>query len=300
MEIVKDGEVKGVALPFHHRIRRSDGSIRYLFSQPEFKHNKSGDIIGVYGVTHDITDRHIAEQEKEKLTNDIFQRNKNLEQFAYIISHNLRSPVANIIGFAEELIDENYSHEERNIFLMEILSSVRRLDEVIHDLNNILHLEKGQEEREEVFLSQLIYTIKTSIINLLNKENVVINTNFNDVKTIYTSKSYIYSVFQNLIVNSIKYKMPGVNPIIEINSKKHDGKIFISIKDNGEGIDLKKHGHNVFGLYKRFHPDIEGKGIGLFMAKSQIESLGGKITLLSAPKQGTEFIIELPDTKNTN
>lgn len=254
-----------------------------------------GLVIGTACFAQDVTQRIYAEEEREKLTKDIFQRNKNLEQFAYIISHNLRAPVANIIGFAEELSDDTYNDEEKKLFILEILSGVKRLDDVIKDLNEILHLNKEADtQKEEIFLSQLVYSIKTSIVNLVTDESVEIKTNFQKLKTIFTLKSYLYSIFQNLIINSIKYKRPGVNTVIEISSEIKNGKACITFTDNGMGFDLDKKGNQVFGLYKRFHPEIEGKGMGLFMVKAQVENLGGSIKVRSILNEGTKFEIELP------
>jgi signal transduction histidine kinase len=104
-------------------------------------------------------------------------------------------------------------------------------------------------------------------------------------------KSYVYSIFYNLISNSIKYKKPDICPVIEIKSVRREDKIELLFKDNGRGIDLKKSGQHVFGLYKRFHWDVEGKGVGLFTVKTQVEALGGKISIKSEVNKGTEFKI---------
>jgi signal transduction histidine kinase len=98
-------------------------------------------------------------------------------------------------------------------------------------------------------------------------------------------------VFYNLITNSIKYRKPDVPAVVEINGRRIDNGIQIVYKDNGLGMDLKKIGDQVFGLYKRFHANTEGKGMGLFMVKTQIESMGGKIAVKSELGNGCEFII---------
>jgi len=149
------------------------------------------------------------------------------------------------------------------------------------------------EKKEIVNLSQLVHNIQSGIQNLIRKEKVQINTNFTEVNEIMTLKSYLHSIFYNLISNSIKYRKPDVNPIIEITSAKRNGKLIITFKDNGTGIDLTKKGDEVFGLYKRFHQDIEGKGMGLFMVKAQVETLGGKISIMSETNKGTIFTIEI-------
>ena len=101
----------------------------------------------------------------------------------------------------------------------------------------------------------------------------------------------MHSIFNNLIRNSIKYRNPDQQPLITIKSTKENGKIILTFKDNGLGIDLNKHGTKVFGLYKRFHTHLKGKGIGLFMVKAQVEALGGQITIASEINKGTEFTI---------
>jgi len=96
------------------------------------------------------------------------------------------------------------------------------------------------------------------------------------------------------VSNSIKYRQPGKSLVIEIKSWIENDKLIIWFKDNGRGIDLTRKINEIFGLYKRFHPDIEGKGMGLFMVKSQVKTLGGDIDVQSQPGVGTAFLISLP------
>ena len=109
----------------------------------------------------------------------------------------------------------------------------------------------------------------------------------------FSIKTYLHSIFYNLISNSLKYRQPDISPVIKISSQRLDGKIVLIFNDNGMDIDLKKNGHQVFGLYKRFHTEsAEGKGMGLYMVKTQVESIGGKISIESAVNKGTTFTIE--------
>ena len=123
-------------------------------------------------------------------------------------------------------------------------------------------------------------------------QGVYINTDFEEVDEINTIKSYIQSIFYNLITNSIKYRKPFGGSLIEIVSHIADGKLIITFKDNGSGVDLTKKGDQIFGLYKRFHANTEGKGMGLYMVKTQVETLGGTIAVESEVNVGTTFIIE--------
>ncbi|MFN3444895.1 MAG: PAS domain S-box protein [Bacteroidia bacterium] len=235
-----------------------------------------------------------ANVEQEKLTNDIIQRNQDLEQFTFIISHNLRAPAANIIGLAEILQEETLKPEEQKEVLKGLSSSISGLDAVIKDINSILQIKREVNDKKELIsFSTLVNDILISIRNPIDINHVRIRSDFSEVDEIFSLKVYMYSIFHNLISNSIKYRKPNEQPLIEIKSKKEDGKIILTFKDNGLGIDMKTKGDKVFGLYKRFHSHVEGKGMGLFMVKTQVEAIGGTISLTSEPNKGTEFKITL-------
>lgn len=253
---------------------------------------KNNSIIGLSCFVYDITKQKEEEKHKERMTLDLVQRNRDLEQFTFIISHNLRSPTANIIGFTENLLDETLSQQEQKEFLNGLSLSVAGLDSVIKDINTILQVKQEINEKKEVInFSKLVEDIKRSIGNLVDNQDIIIKTDFSEVEEMYSLKGYIHSIFYNLITNSIKYRKPKEQAIIEIKSQKENENIVLTFKDNGLGMDMKTKGDKVFGLYKRFHSHVEGKGMGLFMVKTQIESLGGKISISSELNKGTQFKI---------
>jgi signal transduction histidine kinase len=233
-------------------------------------------------------------EQKEKMTTDLIQRNKDLEQFAYIISHNLRAPVANIIGLSYRLQQTGLPDELRSQIGAGLSTSVTKLDEVIRDLNDILKIrQKVDESKQLIKLTKFVTDIHLSIEKMIENEKAVIYWNFTEAEEIVTIKSYLHSIFYNLISNSLKYRKLTEPPIIKITSSKENGKIVLLFEDNGMGIDLSTSGEHVFGLYKRFHPDrAEGKGMGLYMVKTQVESMGGKISISSEVNVGTQFRIE--------
>ncbi|HEX8561870.1 MAG TPA: PAS domain S-box protein [Flavobacterium sp.] len=243
-------------------------------------------------IATDITERKQAESERIKMVADIVQRNKDLEQFSYIVSHNLRAPLANIMGLATELADDTYDDDIKAMLQQQLAQSTTRLDAVITDLTKILRLKNDiTEEREEVNLAELITDIQSSLAFLLKSEHVSFKLDLN-VKKISTLRSYQYSIFYNLISNSIKYRRPEVSPVIEIRSEGTKNGVKLIFKDNGLGIDMTRNENQLFGLYRRFHHHVEGKGIGLFMVKTQVETMGGVITVNSDLNSGTEFVIE--------
>ena len=233
-------------------------------------------------------------EQKEKMTTDLIQRNKDLEQFTYIISHNLRAPVANIIGLSYRLRQTGLSDDLRSQVGAGLYTSVSKLDEVIRDLNDILKIrQKVDESKQLINFKKFAADIYLSIEKIIENENAVILWNFSEDEEMVAIKSYLHSIFFNLISNSLKYRKPDVQPIIKITIRKINGKTVLLFEDNGIGIDLSTAGEHVFGLYKRFHPDrAEGKGMGLYMVKTQVESMGGKISISSEVNVGTQFQIE--------
>lgn len=257
--------------------------------------NQQEENVGVILTFKNITEKKNIEVERENMTADLAQRNKDLEQFTYIISHNLRAPVANIQGLASLLRDFEPGHTESLDALQALSVSVNNLDKVILDLNHILQVRSQVNDQIEcVSLPLLIEEIKAGINQMIIKNKVIINYNFDAIDELFILKSYLYSILQNLVVNSIKYRRIDAEPVIAITSKLNNNKIFIYFKDNCKGIDLDKYGSHLFGLYKRFDWSVEGKGVGLFMVKMQIESLGGLISVNSELNKGTEFILEFP------
>lgn len=256
--------------------------------------NDENENIGFILAFNNITERKISDLERDRITADLVQRNRDLEQFTYIVSHNLRSPVANILGMSNLINSADFDINEHQEVKTGLATSINTLDQMIMDLNQILQVTGNvNEKREEVSFRYLVENINLNLRDLIKSENVTVTYNFNAVQGIKTIKSYMHSIFYNMILNAIKYKRPHVDPSISIFTRKNEGKLEILFKDNGKGIN-EKNLKNLFGLYKRFDTSVEGKGMGLFMVKIQVETLGGKISVQSEPGAGTTFKVEFP------
>ena len=269
------------------------GNESWLFVSMHPILNDEKNLLGLSVAARNITELKVYEKERSEITKDLTQRNKDLEQFTYIVSHNLRAPVASILGLSSLLERPDISEEVRKECLKGFVTSVKNLDNTILDLNYILQAKKEIGEKKEfVDFDDTVQKIKESINDIISKEGAIINTNFIAAEKMSAIKSYLYSIFYNLISNSIKYRKVDVSPIITIKSSYINNKTVLVFSDNGIGIDLKENGDKVFGLYKRFQTNIEGKGMGLYMVKTQVETLGGKISIVSDLGVGTEFTIE--------
>lgn len=259
--------------------------------------NSNNITTGIIVEIRNVTQRMKEQQEREKITTDLIYRNNALEQFTYIVSHNLRSPVASIIGLTNLLTEMELGAEEQKAAIEGLGKLSGRLDEVIKDINEILSIKNKVNDYEEIIsFSAITHDVEEYILQHYVPVQFTINTDFISIDKYRSVRNYIYSIFYNLISNSIKYSKKDVMPVINIKSSvdEDEGVVNLFFGDNGIGMDLKKSNSEIFGIYKRFHLHIEGKGLGLFMVKTQVEMLGGSIDVVSEVDKGTEFIIKLP------
>lgn len=241
----------------------------------------------------EITDLKKFEGERQQIINNLTLRNRDLEQFAYIVSHNLRSPLVNILGIASLFNDSKMSEEDLKMCIKGIKQSAERLDHVVHDLNEILNVRRtGKESWNIVNLDAIIEEVKESFDGMLPIDKALINTNFKEIREFKGIKAYVHSILYNLISNSIKYARENVKPRIDIWTEKKGDKFILNYIDNSQGIDIERYKDQLFGLYKRFDISKPGKGMGLFLVKNQVEVMGGKIEIESELGVGTKFKIQ--------
>ncbi len=240
-------------------------------------------------------DEAITRQNEElKNTNsEVIAQNSKLQQFAYIISHNLRAPIARLLGLGDlEERETDPAEKEKIIQLMRMAS--KELNQVISDIGEVLLIQKaGNKTLEKVNLQEMLDKVKRILSNEIDETNAQIHADFSRVKLIQSIGAYIESIFLNLLSNSIKYRKPNDFPNIKISTSLNNQQVTLRFKDNGLGINLDRDRQNLFGLYKRFYFHVEGKGLGLYLVKTQVEALGGTIKVKSEPGEGAEFIITL-------
>jgi PAS domain S-box-containing protein len=249
----------------------------------------------IISLGRDVTEERRREQEKSNLIKQLVDQNNNLTQFSFIASHNLRGPVASILGLLS-ICDETSIGNEHNRMVVQNLHSVaHRLDEVIKDLMHILDLRAHQPQAKEwIRFDDLMADIKQSLVHQILVAQPQFHEEFHALESIFTVKTYVHSILYNLIANAIKYRRANEPLVIKVHSFADREAFGFSVEDNGCGIDLKKFGNKLFTLYQRFHLEQEGKGLGLFLVKTQVEALSGKIAVESQPGAGTRFTISFP------
>jgi PAS domain S-box-containing protein len=253
-------------------------------------------VLGVIISLQAITERKETEKETMKLVDSLQTRNKDLKQFAYMVSHNLRAPIAKISGLITMYMHNPEDQATNKSLIQYLENEIENLDKVVKDMNAVITSSDSDHEiKEFVYFEMELKLILDLLENELKESHASVTWNFRDVGGISTIKSYLYSILYNLLSNAIKYRELSRPLKIHIQATQNEKFICLSVQDNGLGIDMKKHGEKMFGLYKRFHgANIPGRGIGLSMVKVQTESLDGKIEVESTPGEGTLFNIYLP------
>lgn len=261
-----------------------DGKPAYQdFSIKPVKDNNNN-VIYLIAETRDITE---MVQARKNLEEQKFQ----LENFAYITSHNLRAPAANIsmlVDMLEYLTDEG----DRKDLLNQIDLSAKKLIDTISILAEIVKIRKDTAiPKVNINLAETLNSVKGELRGIITGSEATINADFSKCETITYPLAYMESIFNNMLTNSIKYASPQRKPYIQIKSMYKEGHPVLQFTDNGIGIDLLKHGEKIFGLYKVFTKHNDAHGVGLYLVKNQIESQGGKIAVQSEVDQGTTFTI---------
>jgi signal transduction histidine kinase len=232
-------------------------------------------------------------QQLVETNEEITQNNQQLEQYSYMTAHNLRGPVARLLGLTAIFgkIDNDTDKE----IVDKVQKEATSLDTLIKDLNKILQVRKaGEELSQSIDLAQSIKQATQILEADIKEASATLITDFSKASSLIFVPTYFENIIYNLVSNAVKYRSADRPLTISITSFLESNYIGLRITDNGLGIDLEKNRNNLFGLYKRFHFHKDGKGIGLYLIKAQIETLGGKIQVESTVDVGTQFTLLFP------
>ncbi|GAA4022593.1 hypothetical protein GCM10022409_02940 [Hymenobacter glaciei] len=258
-------------------------------------HNQAGELTQFIAIQHNISFRKETEARQAQMTQDLYQHNRDLQQFTYIISHNLRAPLANGLGLATMLTKLGKNTAGFDLTLGYLRESMAQADAVIKDLNRVLSVRDKQEAPEPVDLAEVCEQALASLKGSLAQCGAQVRVDIAAGLAVGGTRAYLYSIFDNLLSNAIKYRSAQRPLEVTIRAAADNGSdATISIADNGSGFDTQKAGADVFQLYKRFHSSQPGRGIGLFLAKTHVEAMHGHIDVTSTVDVGTTFLFTLP------
>ena len=257
--------------------------------------DENGEIIGIFAAARDISKLKKAEVKLEKLVDKLEISNQELEEFAYVASHDLKEPLRMITTFLQ-LLKKKYSNElddNATDFINYAVDGARRMDEMINDLLEYSRVSSKERKFEYLLSEKIVRRVLTNLEALIEEKNAIVT--YDSLPVIYANKQQMVQLFQNLISNGIKYCDKKI-PEIHISSIKKDNEYLFSIKDNGIGID-QAHLKRIFTIFQRLHSrdEYDGSGIGLAISKKILQKHRGKIWAESELGKGTTFYFTLPD-----
>jgi PAS domain S-box-containing protein len=299
MQIMNDGQS---VRNFEESYLDNEGNLVWLLTSKVALRNMEDKIVGLVGMTKDVTS---AKKEEENLkdlnqkliksSKELEHSNQELEQFAYLASHDLQEPLRMITGFLE-LLQKKYASvldEKANQYIHFAVDGASRMKNIIMDLLTYSRVGRVEEKAKETELTDVVSNVLMLQKNLVEQKNAIINVG--KLPKLKIPVSPIRQVFHNLINNSLKYQIEGKRPEISIQSKQNDDFWEFTVQDNGIGIPEASK-HLVFVLFSRLHArkQFPGSGMGLAMCKKIIENMGGDIGFHSKEGVGTTFYFTMP------
>lgn len=255
-------------------------------------YDDKGELSQVIGFGIDITDRKIMEEKQAALVKQLSANNAQLIDFCSIVSHNLRAPLVNL-EMLVDFIEASADAAEQKLLIGKLRPVIDNLHATFNELVESIQVRQDLEiQREPVCLETCMKRTVDGLQTEINRLNAQIETDFSAVSVIEYPPQYLNSIIHNLVSNSLKYHHPGRRPLISVRTEKAGDKVVLSVSDNGLGIDLVKHRENFFKIGKVFHRHPNAKGFGLYMTKTQVEAMGGRIWVESVPNEGSVFFIE--------
>lgn len=228
-------------------------------------------------------------------TNESLRKvNAELDRFVYSVSHDLRAPIASVLGLIQIARSEQNREEQKRYFgLME--GSLQRLDSFIHDIIDYSRNNRLESKPEPIFFNELIEEVAASLRYMPDAFTVELIKEFSIEATFYTDRQRLRVILTNLISNAVRYYNPRqLRPYIRINVKTTESQAILQIEDNGIGIE-EEYLPRIFDMFFRAHQESKGSGLGLYIVKEMIKKLEGEIEISSIPRVGTCFEITLPN-----
>lgn len=296
----------GVGYECDAEVVRSDGSHRWITARGEATRAADGTVATLYGTVQDITERKQAEEEIRQLNATLERRveertteleiaNRELDAFAYAVSHDLRAPLRAMSGFSQALV-EDYGPQlpgEAFGYLQEIRQSARHMGELIDALLTLSRVTRGETQREQIDLSALSGGICAELS--LQESERQVTCSIEPGLLLWADPRMFEMVMRNLLSNAWKYTGKTIHPQVRVYCEEQDGTVWFCVADNGAGFDMQ-FADRLFKPFQRLHRQDEfpGIGIGLTTVQRIIHRHGGRIKALSEPGAGTTFCFTLP------
>jgi PAS domain S-box-containing protein len=253
-----------------------------------------GTCIAMYGTFQDINERVSRELERARTLKKVEGQNTRLQNFAHIVSHNLRSHVSGFEGVLNLVMEEKDEASKQSLLHM-LQDGVMNLKTTLNDLQEVVQI-NIEEDMVKVWmpLKNEIQKVFESLKTVAEEAGLTLVNEVDSEQRVFAYPAYLRSVLLNFTTNAIKYLSPEKDSYFKVYVQNTSDKTVISFEDNGLGIDLDRHSKSIFNLFKTFHNHPDSRGVGLFITKNQVEMMGGNLSVKSTVHQGSTFIVELP------
>jgi len=239
----------------------------------------------------DITERKKSEAIIKKNSDLLAFQNTQLVDFCNIVSHNLRSPLVNM-NMLVDLIEESDDDLDKQKLISKFKPIINNVNETFNELVESLQIQQDLEVKsEKINIREYFKNVVKGFEGQIALTDAVIRGDFDDAQEINFPPKYFSSVLHNLVSNALKYRAPDRLPEIFVKTTRKDDQIILSVQDNGLGIDLEKHKNDLFKIRKVFHFHPDAKGFGLYITKTQVETMGGKLWVESELGKGSTFFV---------
>lgn len=246
----------------------------------------------IYAVAKNISHKKKMENERNALISELTRMNKSLQQLNYTATHDLRSPVNNLLAVFELFEEDKIQDEETRQFIGMLRASANSLRDNLDKYIDLLKDQNNQQvQLTPVNLPEVANKTVQSLTTLIQQTRTRIHLHFESFSYVSFNQAYMESIFLNMISNAIKYARQDITPELHIYTDIFQGQARLHFRDNGLGMDLEKIGHRLFGLNQTFHNHSDSKGIGLYLVYNHVQSLGGRIEVESSPGKGAHFTI---------
>jgi len=273
-----------------------DGSIKS--NHWEFKGiaGENGELLEILCVGYDVTLLLENLHRAQHLLDVTSQQNLRLQNFAYIISHNIRSHSANLTSLVQ-LLSEAKSKAQKTMFLQMLTTSTEQLADTIVNLNDIVTINNNVSKPKAArALKTEIDKALEALSVLIRQHHITVEVDVPPTLTLTVVPAYLDSILLNLISNAVKYRALDRPALIRLRAQPTPEGVVLTVQDNGRGIDLAKYQSKLFGMYKTFHDNEDARGVGLFITKNQVEAMQGTIQVESEVGVGSTFTIQFHES----
>ncbi|MCC3156727.1 PAS domain S-box protein [Hymenobacter sp. 15J16-1T3B] len=286
-----------------NRLRRAaDGQYRWHLHRARPMRDADGRIVRWFGTSTDIDDYKRFQHEVEARNAELVRINQDLDNFVYTASHDLRQPIDNMGGIFHELVrSARFDDPEAPALVTMFEHSLEQIYTTIQELSALVQAQKHNltAAPEQVRLERLTQEVLHSIGEQIRNTGAVVETDFAEVPAVEFIRPNLQSVLYNLLSNAVKYRAPDRPPRIRVWTQRLPaGGTQLTVQDNGLGIDLARHGKDLFQLFRRFHDHVPGSGTGLYLVQRLVQAHGGQLEVESQVGEGTTFRVKLPNAEN--